>query len=132
MQTMTQKATDMMVEANIALTQKTLDEWAAQFKNDPVYALKRSAPVFAAAAHLRVWQEVEHYLTKITVTEVVELLRGRVLDRARYPSSSSSQSHNLMDRDMLAAQADVISALSYAVRQETKAAAGGGLNHDHE
>ncbi len=120
MQTTTQKATDMMVEANIASTQKTLDEWAAKFKADPVHALEWSAPVFAAAAHLRVWQEVEHYLTKITATEVVELLRERVLDRARYSESSSSQAHNLMDRDMLAAQADAISALAYAVRQEAE------------
>jgi len=105
---------ERLVKFNIEYYKEELDKWSDRFKNDPVDALSRAAQVFTVSARLRVFREVELYLTKITVSEVVEILTERALSGARWPDNSTSQTQNLMGREMTSAYAEVAEKIKFA------------------
>lgn len=101
------KAIRVEAAMRIAQGKRTIKDWLVGLEGDPANALAWSGRVFAAAAEVEVWTEIDN-MTHRGADELLSYCVAKAL--ARTPSSSSAQS-NLMDsarRDSWSAAVDFL------------------------
>jgi hypothetical protein len=81
----------------------------SNLEKSPAYALSWSLDAFAAAAMLKITEQMLNALSSETcsVKSLYELLMDRVRNRSKYPPQSTSPTSNLMEQYELAACSEI-------------------------
>lgn len=81
----------------------------SNLEKDPAHALSWGLDAFAAAAMLKILEQMLNALTSETcsVKSLHELLMDRVKNRSKYPPQSTSPTSNLMDQYELVACSEI-------------------------
>jgi len=81
----------------------------SNLEKNPAYALSWGLDAFAAAAMLKITEQMLNALTSETcsVKSLYELLMDRVRNRSKYPPQSTSPTSNLMEQYELAACSEI-------------------------
>ena len=81
----------------------------SNLEKNPAYALSWGLDAFAAAAMLKILEQMLNALTSETcsVKSLHELLMDRVMNRSKYPPQSTSPTSNLMEQYELVACSEI-------------------------
>jgi hypothetical protein len=88
----------------------TIDRFKKELDKDPAYALSWGGGVFAAAAKLRVINQIINALEdeRTTTEDIKDHLMGHIMHKSRYPAQSTSPTSNLIEQYELAACAEIV------------------------
>jgi hypothetical protein len=105
-------------ESDIRSREAKIKEFAEAVQLDPSYTLSWSQDVFAAAAEIKILNQVRDYLihdgiytAAAPVSNLIDMLTNKVISGAKYPSFSSSTTTNLISQYETAAAAMILSNL---------------------
>lgn len=89
---------------------ETIEKFKVELAKDPAYALSWGCGVFAAAAKLRILNQIINALSdeQTTVDNIRDHLMGHILHKSRYPAQSTSPTSNLIEQYELAAYAEIV------------------------
>ena len=90
-----------------------IEKFTEELTKDPAYALSWSNGAFAAAAKLRVLNQIINALANDEPAEnIKDSLMDRIMHKSRYPAQSTSPTSNLVEQYELAACAEIVGKLS--------------------
>jgi hypothetical protein len=105
-------------ESDIRSNEEKIAKFAEAVQLDPSYTLSWSQDIFAAAAEIKILNQVRDYLnhevdhpSNAPVSNLIDMLTDKVIHGAKYPSFSSSTTSNLISQYETASAAMILSNL---------------------
>lgn len=105
-------------ESDIRSKEAKIKEFAEAVQKDPSYTLSWSQDVFAAAAEIKILNQVRDYLIHEVdytaadpVSNLIDMLTSKVINGAMYPAHSSSITSNLISKYETASAALILNNL---------------------
>lgn len=105
-------------ESDISNKEAKIKDFAEAVQKDPSYTLSWSQDIFAAAAEIKILNQVVDYLNQevdyaaaAPVSNLIDMLTDKVIHGTKYPYFSSSTTSNLISQYETAAAAMILSNL---------------------